>query len=158
MRIFGCNWYIGAVPFLWRFNLYLCNMIYVISPRTLLQYNQDTKKIAAVFWSRTQKNYWWGDAGVYSYSGLGQMHGVWGLHKRLSGQMFWDVRWQELASQVFLLHQLWHLQRGLSSRFHHYQHRLGWLTIYFGITSLFKKRSSSLTSWRSFSPDNQHYG
>ena len=27
-------------------------------------------------------------AGVYSLSGLGQMHGLWGLHKRLSGQVF----------------------------------------------------------------------
>jgi len=27
-------------------------------------------------------------AGVYSLSGLGQMHRVWGLHKRLSSQLF----------------------------------------------------------------------
>jgi hypothetical protein len=27
-------------------------------------------------------------AGVYSYSGLGQMYGVWGLHKRLSCEVF----------------------------------------------------------------------
>ena len=27
-------------------------------------------------------------AGVYSLGGLGQMHGVWGLHKRLPGQLF----------------------------------------------------------------------
>ena len=26
--------------------------------------------------------------GVYSLSRLGQMHGVWGLHKRLSSQLF----------------------------------------------------------------------
>ena len=25
---------------------------------------------------------------VYCISGLGQMHGVWGLHKRLSGEVF----------------------------------------------------------------------
>jgi hypothetical protein len=26
--------------------------------------------------------------GVYIFSGLGQMHRVWGLHKRLPGQLF----------------------------------------------------------------------
>jgi len=66
--------------------------------------------------------------GVYSYSGLGKMYGVWGLYNRLSCQLFWDVRRQELASSVILLHQLWHLQRGLPGRCHNYQHWLGWLT------------------------------
>jgi len=67
-------------------------------------------------------------AGVYSLSELGQMYRVRGLHKRLPSQVLYDVRRQELASSVGLLHQLRDLLRGLSSRCHSYQHRLGWLS------------------------------
>jgi len=67
-------------------------------------------------------------AGVYSLSELGQMYGVWGLHRRLPGQVFYDVRRQELASSVGLLHRLRHLLRGLSHRRNSNQHRLGRLS------------------------------
>ncbi len=43
-------------------------------------------------------------SGVYSLSGLGQMHRVWGLHKRLSGEVLRDVRWQEFAVSVVILY------------------------------------------------------
>ena len=77
---------------------------------------------------RARKSQWGGEAGVYSLGELGQMYGVWRLHKRLPSQVFYDVRRQELASSVGLLHKLRHLLRGLSLRRHSNQHRLGRLS------------------------------
>ena len=67
-------------------------------------------------------------ASVYSRSEFGQVHGMWGLRRRLPGQLLYDVRRQELALPVVLLHRLRQLPGCLSLRRHRDRRRLGRLS------------------------------
>ena len=66
-----------------------------------------------------------GEWRVCILSKLGQVHGVWGLRRRLPGQVFWDVRRQVLGWTGGLLHRLRQLPGYLSRRRHRDRRRLG---------------------------------